>query len=180
MRRPGNKHPANLLLIESLTAGLAFGALLWWGSTCLVGSFRPQGLASPYWSGISDLRTDTSGSAAFIVAAICLITSEYLRLHRRYTVNADSSDSAVSQGIPRSGRPFTRAASEAVALLATAIVGYISVNAVTHPASMLLHVTHLLAWPSEGTLRMVALLLSVASVSVLRFLNAEAGYVKVI
>lgn len=177
--RSANKRDAELLVIESLSAGLAFGALLWWASTCLVGSFRPQGLDSPYWAVISGLRTDTSGFAAFIISAICLVTSEYLRLQRRYAKRAYSSDSPAPIGLPN-GRTFTYALCEAVALLATAVVGYISVNAVTHPASLLMQVTHLFAWPSEGTLRIMALLLCVASGSILRFLNSKAGNVRVI
>ena len=71
------------LAVEAATAGLAFGSLLEWASTALVGSFRPLDLADPYWRVVPWLRTDTSGFAAFIVAAVCLLSSEYLRLRRR-------------------------------------------------------------------------------------------------
>src|ERR1700729_1235254 len=62
------------LAVEAAAAGLAFGSLLEWASTALVGSFRPQYLADPYWRGVPWLRTDTSGFAAFIVAGICLLS----------------------------------------------------------------------------------------------------------
>ena len=74
--RPGR------LTVEAIMAGLAYGALLGWASTALVGSFRDQYLPDRYWQPIP-LRTDTSGFIAFLVAAICLATSEYLRLRRR-------------------------------------------------------------------------------------------------
>src|ERR1700683_296083 len=71
------------LAVEAAAAGLAFGSLLEWASTALVESFRRLDLADPYWRGIPWLRTDTSGFAAFTVAAVCLLSSEYLRLRRR-------------------------------------------------------------------------------------------------
>jgi hypothetical protein len=177
------KYVDDALVIEAIAAGLAFGSLLWWASTCLVGSFRPQALADPYWSGMPDLRTDTSGFAVFIVAAVCLIGSEYLRLRRRQTAAAQTDNSAApARSIigARSARLITQAACEAVALLATGIVGYLSVNAVTHPATLMIPATHLLSWPTEGTLRMIALILCVGSVAVLRFLRAELGNTSVV
>ena len=36
---------------EAITAGLAFGWILWSMRTYIVGSFRPQQLAEPFWSG---------------------------------------------------------------------------------------------------------------------------------
>ena len=64
------------------------------------------------------------------------------------------------------------AISETVALLATALVVYLSVNAVTHPATLMIHATHLAAWPTEGTLRVAALLLCTCSAAALRYLVA--------
>ena len=53
---------------------------------------------------------------------------------------------------------------------AAGLVVYLSVNAVTHPATLRLQATHLLSWPAEGTLRVVALLLAAVYVAVLRYL----------
>ena len=64
------------LIAEATTAGLAFGSVLFWASTCLVSPFPPQDLSDPYWDGIPSLCTDTSGFGAFIVAAISLAISE--------------------------------------------------------------------------------------------------------
>jgi hypothetical protein len=177
------KYVNDALVIEAGAAGLAFGSLLWWASTCLVGSFKPQALAEPYWSGMPDLRTDTSGFAAFIVAALCLTGSEYLRLRRQQIATAQTGNSAVSaKSIIGAGRarPITQAACETVGLLATGTLGYLSVNAVTHPTTLMIPATHLLSWPTEGTLRMIALILCVGSVAVLRLLRAESGNTSVV
>jgi hypothetical protein len=44
--------------------------------------------------------------------------------------------------------------------------------AVTHPWTLGIHATHLAAWPTEGTLRVAALLLCVGSAAMLRGLWA--------
>jgi hypothetical protein len=169
--RPGpiRKRTIRWLAGEALMAGLAYGAGLCWVSVCLVASFRPDGLGAPYWWDVPGLRTDTSGIIAFFLLAVCLAASEYLRLRRR-------QDASVTPGPDWAGatmRPLALAISETVALLATGLAGYLSVNAVTHPWTLGIHATHLAAWPTEGTLRVAALLLCVGSVTVLRYLWAE-------
>jgi hypothetical protein len=157
------------LAIEALAAGLAYSAGLCWVSVCLVASFRPGDLGAPYWRGVPGLRTDTSGIVAFFVVAAGFAASEYLRLRRR-------RDAAVRPDrvlAARMAKPLALAMSETVALLATGLVGYLSVNAVTHPATLERHATHLAAWPTEGTLRVAALLLCACSVTVLRYLWAR-------
>ena len=57
-------------------------------------------------------------------------------------------------------------------VLATGLVVYISTNAITHPDTLLVGTTHLAPWPTEGTLRIAALIGCVASVAVLRYLLA--------
>ena len=164
--RPGG----GWLAAEAAAAGLAFGALLEWASTALVGSFRPQDLPDPYWRGVPWLRTDTSGFAAFIVAAICLLTSEYLRLRRRRAAAAGAAAPSPSAA-PGEVALLAMAASETVAVLATGLFGYLSVNAVTHHFTLQLQATHLLSWPTEGTLRVAALLLCVVSFGLFRYLR---------
>jgi hypothetical protein len=179
-----NTHMIYRLAIEAITAGLAFGSVLWWASTCLVGSFRPQGMAAPYWPSMPDLRTDTAGFIAFIISVICLITSKYLRLHRCHSVEFSGRKVAPAGkivGIENvSIRSITQAVCETIAVLATGLVSYLSVNAVTHPATLLMRATHLLSWPTEGTLRIISLILCVGSVSVLRFLRAGSCSPRVI
>ena len=175
------------LAVEAAAAGLAFGSLLEWASTALVGSFRPLGLADPYWRGVPWLRTDTSGFAAFIVAAVCLLSSEYLRLRRRRSApsaravppaaSAGAVPPAASAGavppptVPGGAVLLAMAAAETVGVLATGLFGYLSVNAVTHPATQQIQATHLLSWPTEGTLRVVALLLCIVSFGMVRYLR---------
>jgi hypothetical protein len=57
-------------------------------------------------------------------------------------------------------------------VLATGLVAYISLNAVTHPATLQLHATHLATWPTEGTLRVDALAASACAVAALRYFRA--------
>jgi hypothetical protein len=156
------------LTAEAAAAGLAYGAGLCWASTCLLASFRPNDLAVPYWSGLPGLRTDTTGIAAFLGVAVTLAVSEFLRLRRRHAT------SATRRRKPPSGAPVlaAQAISETVAVLATGLVGYLSVNAVTHPATLEIQATHLASWPTEGTLRVIALLLCICSVAVLRYIRA--------
>ncbi len=155
--------------IEAAAAGLAYSAGLCWISASMVASFRPANLSLPYWSAVPALRTDTCGIAAFVTVGACLPVSEYLRLRRR-------------QAAPRSpgGQPsaepatlFAAAAARTVAILATGVVLYVSVNSVTHPLSLMVRATHLASWPTEGTLRVGALGLCTFSVAVLRYLRAQ-------
>ena len=165
------------LMVEAVTSGLAFGSVLWWASTCLVGTFRPQDLAEPYWGGIPWLRTDTSGFAAFIVAAISLTCSEYLRLRRRQNDRYSSAmgpSAAITTDTKLRNAPalfMLLAVSETLTVLGTGLVGYLSLNAITHPESLQLHVSHLLPWPAEGTLRVVTLALCVCSFALFRYLR---------
>lgn len=156
--RPGR------LTVEAATAGLAFAALLGWASTALVGSFRGQDLPGRYWQPIP-ARTDTSGFIAFLIAAICLAASEYLRLRRRRE--------AVPASSPGRGATMVLAVAETVAVLATGLFVYLSFNAITHPGSLLLHITHLLPWPAEGTVRVEALVLCACSTAVWRYVRAR-------
>ncbi len=163
---PGGVRRARLAA-EAVPAGLAYGGLLCWASTALVGSFRDQDLPDRYWQPIP-LRTDTSGFIAFLVAGVCLATSEYLRLRRRRVPGAGlPPDPAATLGL---------AAAETVAVLATGLFVYLSLNALVHPATLLLHITHLLPWPAEGTVRVEALLLCACSVTAWRYLRARYSW----
>ena len=155
------------LAVEAVTLGLAFAGLLGWASTALVGSFRGEDLPGRYWQPIP-IRTDTSGFIAFLVAGVCLATSEYLRLRRRHQ--------PVAGPPPGPAVTLVLAVAEAVAVLATGLFAYLSFNAITHPGSLLLHITHLLPWPAEGTVRVEALLLCACSVAVWRYLRARYSW----
>jgi hypothetical protein len=173
--------PGRWLALEAAMAGLGYAAALCWASVCLLASFRPDRLSSPYWSGIPQLRSDTTGVAGFVLAALCLCGSEYLRWRRRAAAECPPGGQrptsrgprAASRQVPRLGGRcplLLLSASETAALLCSGLVAYLSVNDVTHPATLRLQATHLLSGPAEGTLRVVALLLAAASVAVLRYL----------
>jgi hypothetical protein len=157
------------LLLEAVTAGLAYGAGLCWASVCLFASFRPNSLGHPYWSAIPNLRTDTCGIAAFFVVAICLTGCEYLRLYR------GRAGAAASGQAPIGGTTalIVRAVAKTVAVLGTGLVVYLSVNSVTHPVTLDMPATHLVAWPTEGTLRVVAIILCAWAIGVLRYASCS-------
>ena len=50
-----------------------------------------------------------------------------------------------------------QAVAETAAVLGTALVIYLSLNAVTHPVTLGIKLTHLWPWPSEGTVRVIGL-----------------------
>jgi len=165
-------HSGRILALETVLAGLAYGSGLCWTSTCIVGSFRPGYLAKPYWPALPGLRTDTCGIAAFAAAAVCLVGSEYLRLGRRKREGPCPAPDGTGD------RPVRLAAlsvAETVALLSTVLVAYLSVNVVTHPATLAIQATHLAPWPTEGTLRVMALVACVCSVSVMRWTQVRIG-----
>jgi hypothetical protein len=69
---------------------------------------------------------------------------------------------------PTASQLWFRAAAQTIALLATALFVYLSVNSVTHPYTLGEQATHLAQWPSEGSLRVLALMACIATVSWLR------------
>jgi hypothetical protein len=158
-------------MLEALSFGLAYGAGLCLGTVFLLASFRPARLSSPYWNQLPDLRSDTSGIVAFFAVAFFFCCSEFLRLYNRSHV------AIPSQGLIRTNAETAAglAVSKTVGALSTALVIYLSVNAVTHPATLAIQATHLASWPTEGTLRVIALLLCVCSAATYRFLNASRG-----
>jgi hypothetical protein len=155
------------LVVESVAFGLGYTAVLIWSGSALVASFT-AGESAPYWPAIPHLRTDTTGVLAFAVAAVTLVLSRYLQLSRR--------TDAPAQPVARSaGVLAMQAVAETAAVLATALVVYLSINAVTHPATLRLQLTHLWPWPSEGTVRVIALAICLTAVATSRYLRATAG-----
>jgi hypothetical protein len=171
IRSVNPKSARSSLALEALAFGVAYAAGLCWVSVCLVGSFRDSGLAAPYWAGIPSLRTDTCGEAAFLVVAVCFATSEYLRLNRRREGEVRRAHQPPSSKTALLAVAIART----VAVLGTGVVAYLSVNAVTHPATLALHLTHLAPWPAEGTVRVIALLLCASAAATLRFLQAGSA-----
>jgi hypothetical protein len=149
-----------------MATGVGYASSLVVLGVFLMASFRPRGLPTPYWECIDWLRTDTFGVLCFAVAILGFISSEYLRISRRTRY-------------PRAGDPLPRGArsmltistARTLAVAGTALVIYLSVNAVTHPLTMTLPATHLVAWPSEETLRAAALIIVATAVSVTRSLG---------
>lgn len=155
-------------MVESAAFGLGYTAVLIWSGSALVASFSSDE-ANPYWPTIPHLRTDTIGVIAFAVAIISLSVSKYLQLRRR-------SSSAPGQPTPRTAGVFAvQAAAETAVVLGTAVVAYLSVNAVTHPETLRLQLTHLWPWPSEGTVRIIVLGICLVAVAVSRYLRATAS-----
>lgn len=158
------------LPVEAAAFGLAYGASLCWASVCLLGSFRADDMSAPYWNQIAGLRSDTAGVLAFLTVAASLSGSEFLRLRRRRIRSAASAKKA-----PAALADLAFAVSETLAVLGTGLVIYLSVNAVTHPVTLGMQATHFASWPTEGTLRVIALLLCTWSAGMLRYLRARGG-----
>jgi hypothetical protein len=156
------------LVAESAALGVGYAALLIWIGSAFVGSFGAFDDAYPYWPAISGLRTDTAGALAFAVSIVTLVISRYLQLRRR--------NGAVPRPEPAE-RPAAvlavLAVADVAAVLATAVVIYLSLNAATHPWTLPMQLTHLLpSGPSEGTVRVVALGICLVSIALRRYLRA--------
>ncbi len=156
--------------VESVAAGLALAALLVWFGACLVGSSHPDRLARPYWPAIGGLRTDTAGVVAFAVLVVTLTVSETLRVCRR------RRGKPVEGG---DGVPISSVAAAVTGAAAAALVGgiglvvYLSVNALTHPATLTIQATHFATWPTEGTLRVLALTATALAAAWLRLVTVR-------
>ena len=68
-----------------------------------------------------------------------------------------------------------QAIAETAAFLSTAMVIYLSFNAITHPYTLRLQLTHLWPWPSEGTVRVIGLGICLVAVATSRYLRATAA-----
>ena len=155
------------LAVESAAFGLGYTAVLIWSGTALVASFG-GGLANPYWPAIPYLRTDTTGVIAFAVAVVSLAVGRYLQLRRR--------NGAPVRPVARPVRVLAvQAIAETAAILATCLVVYLSLNAVTHPRTLRLQLTHLWPWPSECTVRVIGLGICLAAVATSHYLRATAN-----
>ncbi len=166
MTRVAAPRETRLAVLESSAAALALAAILVWFGSSLVGSFRPDALARPYWPGVGGPRTDTSGVVAFAVLVITVAVSEILRVSRRRT------------GAPWAGAPQVPMSSVGVVATGLAAAGlvagiglvvYLSVNSVTHPATLVTQATHFASWPTEATLRVLALVTAAVGSGWLRF-----------
>ena len=155
------------LIVESVAFGLGYTAVLIWSGAALVASFTDRE-SSPYWPAIPALRTDTTGVIAFAVAIVSLAVSKYLQLRRR--------SGAPAQPVARSsGVLAVQAMAETAVFLGTGFVIYLSLNAVTHPETLRLQLTHLWPWPSEGTVRVIALGICLVGAATRRYLRATTG-----
>lgn len=153
-------------MIEAVTFGLGYIAVLIWIGSALVGSFGYDGY-NPYWSAIPHLRTDTAGAIAFGLSIVTLAVSRYLELSRR--------SNGPTEPVPRSARLLAvQAVADIAVFLGTALVLYLSCNAFMHPVTLNIQLTHLAPWPTEGTVRVLALGVCLVAVATRRYLRATA------
>ena len=149
--------------LEGAVTGLAYASALAALSALAVSTFHPRQLPAPYWGRIDWLRTDTFGFVCFVVAILSFACSEFLRLTRvtRHRPTATRPD-------PGSPNVLMTATARALVVAGSTLVVYLSANAVTHPQTLALPATHLLSWPTEGTLRAVSLIVTACSVAIAR------------
>lgn len=157
------------LVVESAALGLGYATTLIWIGSAFVGSFGDFADAYPYWPAIPKLRTDTAGFIAFGIAIIALVTSRYLELGRRNRAPAETV--AVTRP---AGVLLVQALADVAVVLGTGLVLYLSVNEAMHPWTLPVQLTHLLPWPSEGTVRVLTLGICLVAVAVRRYLRATA------
>ena len=163
--RASDQNPRKLV-VEAIAFGLGYTAVLIWIGSALVGSFGYDGYL-PYWSAIPHLRTDTAGAIAFGLAIVTLGVSRYLELSRRSGVPTEP--------VPRSARVLAvQAAADTAVFLGTALVIYLSCNAFMHPVTLNIQLSHLAPWPTEGTVRVIALCVCLIAVATRRYLRATA------
>lgn len=158
-------------MVESAALGLGYTTVLIWGGTALVGAFSADE-AYPYWPDIPHLRTDTTGAIAFAVAIVSLVVSKYLELSRR---NSAPAQPAARPATRSAGVLLVQAMAETGVVLGTGLVIYLSLNAVTHPVTLGIQLSHLWPWPSEGTVRVIGLAICLVSVAIRRYLRATAS-----
>lgn len=169
MNRAARPTATWMVALESVTTAFAWAGLLVWFGSCLVGSFRPDALSLPYWPEVGGPRTDTSGVVAFFVLTAMLALSEALRVMRRSDWAGDWQLGRVSPLTPTSAGLTGLAAAALVA--GSGLVVYLSVNAVTHPTTLDIQATHFASWPTEGTLRVVAVVVASLSAGWLRLVT---------
>jgi len=167
VNNPSQRRP----VIESVTFGLGYTAVLIWSGSALVASFS-GGEANPYWPAIPHLRTDTLGVICFGIAIVTLSVSRYLQLRRQ----AGEPPEQRQEPAPRApGVMAVQAIADTAVVLGTALVIYLSLNAFTHPFTLRLQLTHLWPWPTEGTVRVIGLGVVLVATAIRRYLKASAS-----
>jgi hypothetical protein len=156
------------LLLESATLGLGYACVLIWVGSALMGSFGWAD-STPYWSVIPHLRTDTIGFLAFAVSIVTLVLSKYLQLQRQ------NGTAPPRPAVRPAGVLVLQSVAEVAAILGTGLVIYLSCNAFMHPWTLKIQLTHLLPWPSEGTVRVLGLLACWAGVAIRRYLRSTTA-----
>jgi hypothetical protein len=160
------------LVVESVAFGLGYATVLVWVGAAFVGSFGYNDDAYPYWPAIPHLRTDTAGFIAFAIAIVSLVVSRYLQLRRRNGLPARPPAQLAARP---AGVLAVQAAAETAAFLGTGLVIYLSLNAALHPWTLRIQLSHLVPWPSEGTVRVIALAICLVAVATSRYLRATAA-----
>jgi hypothetical protein len=163
-RRPGSRK----LIVESVALGVGYAAALIWVGSAFVGSFGDFDDAYPYWPAIPHLRTDTAGAVAFAIAIVTLVLSRYLQLRRGGKAPAEPAARPA-------GVHALQSVTDTGLVLGTGLVLYLSVNAAMHPWTLPLQLSHLAPYPSEGTVRVIALAFCLVGAAVRRYLRAAGS-----
>lgn len=159
------------VLSVAVDAVVVFGALGWL-YVAIIGVVRPNDLPSWIASWIP-MRRDTTGIVCFGLSAVAYFlrgmfrpSSEARMPNLRWQAGGGGDQRATqTRGLSRTG---AKASLRTLFVYSTMTLIYLMVQTVTHPETMAMALTHLLSWPTERSVLLLALLCSISSFILLR------------
>jgi hypothetical protein len=114
-----------------------------WSYVAVLAVFRPDDLPRPLTHWAAGPRTDTFGAACFAVSFLAYVAGAVVR-ERRLSRPSEADE-------PEGGQPaLARALIRAGGVYGAVAWAYIAMNAVSHPRTLSMRLTHLAPWPTEG------------------------------
>jgi hypothetical protein len=156
------------VLLVAVDTVVVFGALGWLYAA-IIGVVRPGDLSSRIGPWIP-VRHDTAGIICFGLSAVAYFVGGMFRPPREARMpnvpwRVHGGDGDQTRGLRHT---VGRASLRTLFVYSTMILIYLMVQTVTYPATMPMALTHLLRWPTERSVLVVALLCSISSFILLR------------
>jgi|SoiMethySBSTD1v2_1073268.scaffolds.fasta_scaffold1040796_2 hypothetical protein len=127
-----------------------------WLYVAIVAALKPTELARPLWA-VFPWRQDT-------VAAVCFAVSAAACLAARVVVQRRTN-----AGLSR--RAFAEACLRTLLVYSGLVAVYLCANAITHPSTLDMPLTHFMSWPTEAVALATSMICVAASFIVLRSLE---------